>query len=409
MKAITLIVLLAALFVLAGCASAIAPKIVAPQRGGFQGSLQKSPGGKFVLEDIDAYVAGSRRIAVGPPPAKLAIQVIPPGDYSVMFGNKQRAGCTAMYLSGSAQAQLFEAMNHRWLREHHMSEAEGKRKFAGDAFSFTPAPVPATILRRYRVAVAGLRRAAPPRGTVILLPGYGVGKLSMLPWALLLGRAGYQSILVDLRAQGQSTGNHVTYGVLESRDLVQLISSLRKAGLIRGRLGLLGDSMGAATALLAAPDLPNLAAIVAISPYGRATTVIPRYARLAAWYASLVPSGSWKAAERKAGRIAGVSLAKAAPIDAVPQVRAPVLYLQGGKDRLVKTEEVRQLASRTPHSDLEIYPKLGHLQVSNDYPRLARPIIGWYNRYLAQSPGLPPAPETGNRPQNSLSLSLCVR
>jgi pimeloyl-ACP methyl ester carboxylesterase len=296
-------------------------------------------------------------------------------------------------------------MGHLWLSEHHITEGEPRKSPV--AISITPVPAGSAILRRYRASIAGLRSTLRPRGTIILLPGYGLGKLSMLPWALLLGRAGYQSILVDLRAQGQSTGEHVTYGALESRDLVQLVAALRKAGLIRGPLGMLGNSMGAATALLAAPHIPDVAAIVAISPYGRATTVLPRYARLTAWYAGLIPSGSWRAAERKAGRLAGVSLAEAAPIAAAPEIRAPVLYVQGGRDRINSAEDAHQLAAHTRGSDLLIYPKLGHLQMTDDYTGLAQPIVDWYNRHLAGDMEPTPPPETGPRPPNAIALSIC--
>lgn len=388
----------------AGCASMIAPKIIAPQRGGLQGVLEGSPDGQFMLQNIDAYISVRRRIAVGPPRADLAVAVVPPGRYSLRFGEEQ-GSCSVLYLTGSAETRLVESMGHLWLSEHQITEAEARKRHL--AISITPAPAGSAILRRYRASIASLRSTSQPRGTIILLPGYGVGKLSMLPWALLLGRAGYQSILVDLRAQGQSTGEYVTYGALESRDLVQLVAELRKAGLIRGPLGMLGNSMGAATALLAAPQIPEIAAIVAISPYGRATTVLPRYARLTAWYADLIPSGSWKAAERKADQLAGVSLAEAAPIKAAPEIRAPVLYIQGGRDQIINAKEAHELAAHTTGSDLLIYPKLGHLQMTEDYTGLAQPVIDWYNRYLAKDMEQAPPPETGPRPPNAIALSLC--
>jgi pimeloyl-ACP methyl ester carboxylesterase len=394
-----------AALLMGGCASLIAPMIVAPQRGGLEGSLERSSSGRFFLQDLEAYVSVRRRFPVGPPPAELAVAVIPPGRYSLGFGVPPRAGCTSLQFTGSRETRLFRARMRLWLSEHHMTEAQAKRK---SVRSITLAPVPPAVLRGYRAAIAGLRSTARPRGTVILLPGYGLGKLSMLPWALLLGRAGYQSILVDSRAQGQSTGRHVTYGALESTDLVRLAAALREAGLIQGRLGMLGDSMGAATALLAAPHIPDLAAVVAISPYGRATTVIPRYARLAHWYARLVPSRSWRAAERKAGRVAGARLAEAAPIDAVAKIRAPVLYVQGGRDEIISPSEARRLAARTPDAHLLIYPEAGHLQVSEDYAQLAQPVIGWYNRYLAGNLREARRPASGPLPPHAVALNLCV-
>lgn len=398
-------------FLLGGCASLIAPEIVAPQRTGLQGALVKSRGGRFMLEDLDAYISTRRRVAVGPPPARLSVAVVPPGDYSLTFSKDQRPGCATVHLGDAAQVKLSKALDHLCLVAHHLTVAQAKRRFpaGGKAHLNCPLrPLPPAVLRHYRASVARLRGAVAPKGTVILLPGYGVGKLSMLPWALLLGRAGYQSILVDLRAQGQSTGRHVTYGALESRDLVQLVAALRKTGLTHGRLGLLGDSMGAATALLAAPHIPDLAAVVAISPYGRATTVIRRYARAAYWYARFIPAAAWRAAERKAGRIAGMSLAEAAPINAVVRIRAPVLYLQGGRDHVVGLKAARGLAARTPDSHLRIYPKLGHLQLSTAFAQLARPVIEWYNRYLARDRRQ--VTLAGKRPKvpPSVSFHICV-
>lgn len=395
---------------LGGCAAVIAPRIVAPQPGGLQRSFSRRAGGALVLEDIDAYISEHRRFVVGPPPATLAIAVVPPGRYRLRFGDKVPADCMALYLTNAAQARVQEAIDRACLAQNHLTAAEARaRVAAGKRLSCTVPPLPRPTLQRYRTSIAGLRSERPPRGTVILLPGYGIGKLSMLPWALLLGRAGYRSILVDPRAEGQSSGRSITYGALESRDLVQLVPALRKAGLIRGPLGLLGDSMGAATALLAAPHLPGLHAVVAISPYARATTAIPRYARLAYWYAHLIPSWSWKAAERKAGRIAGVSLSEAAPIEAVARIRAPVLYVQGGRDRVVSSRQAHRLAARTPDARLLLYPSLGHLQLSEDYAQLAQPVIDWYNRHLARDSRRAEPAKTGPAPHGSFALPVCVR
>ena len=368
---------------LSGCATLIAPMIVAAQPGGMQGAYEKTPDGRFILANLEPYIAVHRRIPVGPPNATLAVDVIPPGNYALRFGTGQPRDCTALYLTGPAQQDLFAALNRFCAAQHHTDGVPAAKRPRAGEHSCTVSPN-SPILDRYRAAVARLRSHAPPKGTIILLPGYGIGKLSMLPWALLLGQAGYQSILVDTRAQGQSTGHYVTYGALESRDLLQLIAALREAGLIQGRLGLLGESMGAATALLAAAHLHHVAAVVAISPYARATEAIPRYARLAYWYAPLIPSASWRAAEHKAGQLAGVSLAEADPINVAARIRAPVLYIQGGRDKVVSAAHARQLAAHTPDSHLMMFAHQGHIELSEDFPGLAQPVINWFNRHVAR-------------------------
>ena len=319
-----------------------------------------------------------------------------------------------MYISGPAQTQLIREAGHLWLAnwavEHHMTESAAKKKAHGKpGIHIAPIVLTPALLREYRTDIAKLRRTSPARGTIILLPGDVNGMLSMMPWALILGNAGYRSILVDLRAQGQSTGAHITYGAIESRDLIQLVTALRKSGLIQGRLGLLGDSLGAATALLAAPTLSGLSGIVAISPYARATSVIPRFARHLYWYARLIPESSWRAAERKAGRIAGANLTEAAPITVVNRIHVPVLYLQGGEDRIVGLPQARELATRTVGSTLIVYPKLGHIKMSIAYSQLARPVIQWLNRHVAHDPEAARLRHVRQRPRNSFSLSFCVQ
>jgi len=376
-----------------GCATVIAPQIVAPQRDSFLQDLAETnrPASEFFREDLDAYIAERRMVAVGPPPARLAVAVVPPGRYSVTFGNADGGRCETTYFTGHAQKTLLTSSGRvwrmRWLREHHMTDAQAKALAAKrpGGISLDAGTVPAAILQRYRASIADLRSTQPPKGTVILLPGDGNGMFSMMPWALLLGRAGYQSILVDLRAQGRSTGRYVTYGAIESKDLVQLVTALRADGLIRGRLGLLGDSLGAATALLAAPHIAHLAAVVAISPYARATTVIPRFADRFIWYARFIPASSWTAAERNAGRMAGVSLADADPIKTVADIRAPVLYLQGADDRIIGAKGAHELAARTPDSELTMYPGLGHVRMALAYGQLAQPTLAWFTRHLAKS------------------------
>ena len=399
---------------LSSCADLIAPRIVAPQRVSADAALKTSAGGQLLLDDVDAYISKDLHVAVGPPQATLALAVVPPGHYFLRFGAKNPGGCRVIYISGPAQTQLIRETGHLWLAnwavEHHMTESAAKKKAQGNpGIHFSPTVPPQILLREYRTGIAKLRSTSPARGTIILLPGDGNGMLSMMPWALILGSAGYRSILVDLRAQGQSTGAHITYGALESRDLIQLVTALRKRGLIQGRLGLLGDSLGAATALLAAPNLSGLSGIVAISPYARATTVIPRFARHLYWYARLIPESSWRAAERKACRIAGANLAEAAPITVVSRIRVPVLYLQGGEDRIVGLPQARELAMRTVGSTLIIYPKLGHIKMAIAYTQLARPVIEWLNRHIAQDPEAARLRHVRQRPRNSFSLSFCAQ
>jgi pimeloyl-ACP methyl ester carboxylesterase len=87
--------------------------------------------------------------------------------------------------------------------------------------------------------------AGAPRGTVFLLHGIRADKNQVRGWAGMLADAGFRAVLVDLRGHGRSTGDWLSYGVVESKDLAQVLDALVERGLVVGRVGVMGFSYGA--------------------------------------------------------------------------------------------------------------------------------------------------------------------
>jgi uncharacterized protein len=102
------------------------------------------------------------------------------------------------------------------------------------------------------------------RAAVILLHGFSWNRLPWLaafaPW--LANR--YHVLQFDFRGHGVSGDADITLGSAERRDVAAAVRLLEGRGL--GPIALMGISMGAAVAILAAPDLP-VAAVVADAPY----------------------------------------------------------------------------------------------------------------------------------------------
>ena len=92
-------------------------------------------------------------VEVGPPAAKLCYRVVPPADYHLKVSSTN------------------------WL-EHGRNQTE---------FDFH-ADIPGRTNNW----------SSAPRGTVVLLHGYGLAQFSMAPWALRLAEEGWQCVLVDL-------------------------------------------------------------------------------------------------------------------------------------------------------------------------------------------------------------------
>ena len=67
---------------------------------------------------------------------------------------------------------------------------------------------------------------------------------------------GYNLLLFDQRAHGESGGERISGGYHERRDLGGAIDFLKSQGVLESSIGVLGASMGAGTALLTLPKNP---------------------------------------------------------------------------------------------------------------------------------------------------------
>jgi dipeptidyl aminopeptidase/acylaminoacyl peptidase len=102
----------------------------------------------------------------------------------------------------------------------------------------------------------------------LLVYGYGGYKEQMVGYAGMLRDAGFACLMFDMQGSGLRSGRPVTLGYRERWDLMDAAAYLRaRSDVDPSRIGVLGVSMGAATALLAAELDPGIRAIVADSAY----------------------------------------------------------------------------------------------------------------------------------------------
>ena len=98
---------------------------------------------------------------------------------------------------------------------------------------------------------------------VVLVHGLGGSGLTMEIHAAFLLRAGYNVLLIDLRAHGSSDGDTSTYGVLEANDVAGAVDYLLSRGDIdANKIGVLGISLGAQAALRGALLSESIHALV---------------------------------------------------------------------------------------------------------------------------------------------------
>jgi len=110
--------------------------------------------------------------------------------------------------------------------------------------------------------------AAGAVDTLVLCHGYAMSRLETLALARALNDRAHHVLLFDFRAHGRSEGRFTSLGYREVHDLLGAVAFLQtRPEYTPGRLGVLGFSMGAVAAILAAARCPAIAAVVADSSY----------------------------------------------------------------------------------------------------------------------------------------------
>jgi len=185
----------------------------------------------------------------------------------------------------------------------------------------------------------------PAKGLALLLHGFGERGGALRGRAEALARLGWAVAVPDARAQGLSGGDRVSFGGREAGDAHAWLDALADRAGQGSPVVAWGRSMGAAVAVRAASADPRIAALILEAPYpdlADAVAAVLRRLRVPlarAWAGPML---------RRAGRLAGVSLATPRPIDVAPSVRVPVLILHGSADPLVPLAAARRLAAAFP-------------------------------------------------------------
>lgn len=185
---------------------------------------------------------------------------------------------------------------------------------------------------------------------LVFAHGYNDTWRAGLTYARRYADLGFNLLLVDLRAHGESDGAWVGAGWLDRRDLVSWCRWVADRAGAGARVTLAGISMGAAAAVLACgeEDLPGqVRACVADSAYDDFWNTA----------VGVVSSGSLGTPPMPAHPIVdlarlllklrrgGYDIAKVSPAEAIAHSAAPVLLLQGEDDKVVPAHMADALAA----------------------------------------------------------------
>ncbi len=176
---------------------------------------------------------------------------------------------------------------------------------------------------------------------------------------------GYNVLLVDHRASGESDGRRITFGMKESADLLQWIDWVRDEKCADAQIVLHGVSMGAATVLLLSDReeiLPNVKFIVADCAY---TGVVDEFRGVLE--KAHIPHRALIAGVDAVNRVSsGFSLHAVSPNESVKHAVVPILFIHGKSDTFVPTQMSREnYAACTTEKDLLLVDGAAH---ASSYP-----------------------------------------
>jgi len=269
-------------------------------------------------------------VTVGPPTARLCYRVVEPADYHLTISSTN------------------------WL-EH------GRKQFQFDFHADVPGR-------------PNLWTSAP-RGTVVLLHGYGLAQFSMAPWAIQLAQDGWRCVLVDLRGHGKSTGRQIFYGIQEPHDLGRLLDELAHDGRLKEPVTAFGESYGAVMALRWKMVDPRVRMVVAITPYaGLSNTVL----NLRHEYARWLPKTLVRGGLRKLPSILKTSAGELDTTTVLARHPVTALFVAAEEDKIAPVADVEQLhALASPGSGMTVVPDATHESVTYFFPDLVPPVLAW--------------------------------
>lgn len=201
--------------------------------------------------------------------------------------------------------------------------------------------------------------------TLIFLHGFTENRLAGLTYLNIYLDAGFNVLLIDSRAHGDSGGSSVTWGNYEKYDLDQWVDWVRQR-FPQGTIGVHGLSMGAATALLHAElneQNKRVAFYVADSAYSDFEALLTwQMEQRLQLSGELLPRVLLQYANIMAYLDSRFTFNQASPVRAVRNVTTPILYIHGEEDQLVPAFMSQELyrATKGPRQ-LYTFPKADHV------------------------------------------------
>lgn len=191
------------------------------------------------------------------------------------------------------------------------------------------------------------------KGTIFLLHGIGSNKTAMLDNAKLLSLAGFNCVLYDSRANGESEGLNCTFGFYEKKDFSSFIDSVSVLFPGSEPYGALGHSLGAAIVIQTMKNEKRIKCGIAESPFANLRNIIYDYSER--MYSVRINWIVDKVLERSQ-EIANFEVDKVNPSFDAKYIDQPVMIVHGLKDERISYRYGKEIFNNLKSLNKKWYP-----------------------------------------------------
>lgn len=210
---------------------------------------------------------------------------------------------------------------------------------------------------------------------VVVLHGWGANASLMLPLAPHLHRVGFNALFLDARNHGRSEHDDFVSMPRFAEDLdvaVEWLTSRRDVTSI----GVIGHSVGAGAAILAASRSDQFDAVVSVAAFahpGEAMAEGPPFSQF--------PTAVQRRLFRTMEKTIGFRFDDIAPRERVALVDAPVMLVHGGADTTVTPRHFEELVERAPEAETLLVEDADHASLDAFEPHIHQ-ILGFLAEHL---------------------------
>jgi fermentation-respiration switch protein FrsA (DUF1100 family) len=177
--------------------------------------------------------------------------------------------------------------------------------------------------------------------------------------------AGFAVLMIDLRGHGQSGPARFTFGQMERRDVMGAADWLKTQGFLPGCIGVLGISLGAASAVGAAVEDTDIGAIVIDSCFADLASVLQVNWELQAG----MPQFLLPPAMLMSRLLYGLDVAKSRPVAEIGRIAPrPVLIIHTARDQFIPLAQAERNRAALATAELWVAAGTEHARNYNADP-----------------------------------------